>query len=66
VEIERPVTEPAARITVNGHEAGGFIGRPYRLDITRHLKSGQNTLKIGLFAPTAARLLVVPRTNLKS
>jgi hypothetical protein len=59
VEVERPISEPAGRITVNGAEAGGFIGRPYRLDITRHLKPGENTLKVAPFAPTAVRVLVM-------
>lgn len=50
--------EAAARVTVNGQYAGGFIGKPLRLDITRHLKPGQNTVRIEPFAPVSARLVV--------
>ncbi len=60
VEVEGPTTEPAGRVVVNGIEAGGFIGRPYRLDVTRHVKPGRNTLQVRPFAPTTARILVLP------
>jgi hypothetical protein len=53
--------EAAARVTVNGRDAGGFIGKPYRLTITTLLKPGTNTLRIEPFAPKQARLIVVPR-----
>ena len=53
--------EAAARVTVNGQAAGGFIGKPYRLTITTLLKPGTNTLRIEPFAPKQARLIVVPR-----
>ncbi|MEN6449426.1 MAG: glycosyl hydrolase [Thermoguttaceae bacterium] len=47
----------AAAVTVNSQRAGGLIGRPLRLDITRHLKSGENTILIEPLAPKAARLV---------
>jgi hypothetical protein len=53
--------EAAVRVTVNGRDAGGFIGKPYRLTITTLLKPGTNTLRIEPFAPKQARLIVVPR-----
>ncbi len=53
--------EEAARVTVNGAPAGGFIGRPFRLDITAHLKPGANSVRIEPFAPKSARLVVYPR-----
>ena len=37
--------EKSAAVTVNGAYAGGFIGKPYRLDITKSVKSGANTLE---------------------
>lgn len=37
--------ESFAAVTVNGAYAGGFIGAPYRLDITRSVKAGANTLE---------------------
>ena len=43
--------EAAARVTVNGKDAGGFIGRPLRLDVTRLLQPGTNTIRIEPFAP---------------
>ncbi len=46
----------AAAVTVNGVKAGGLIGRPLRLDITRHVKPGENTVTIEPLAPKAARL----------
>jgi hypothetical protein len=52
--------EEAARVTVNGTDAGGFIGAPMRLDITRWLKPGANTLRLEPFAPTSLKLLVYP------
>ena len=50
----------AAAVTVNGVQAGGLIGRPLRLDITRHVKPGENTVKIEPLAPKAARLAFYP------
>jgi hypothetical protein len=46
----------AAAVTVNGAAAGGLIGRPTRLNITAHLKPGENTIVIEPLAPRAARL----------
>ena len=37
--------ESSAAVTVNGAYAGGFIGAPYRLDITRAVKAGANALE---------------------
>ena len=56
-----PLTpETAARVTVNGRDAGGFIGNPSRLEVTRHLKPGANTLRIEPFAPESVRLAIYP------
>jgi hypothetical protein len=52
------MAEEAARITVNGRDAVGFIGRPLRLEITPYLKPGRNTIRIEPFAPSSARLAV--------
>jgi hypothetical protein len=43
--------EAAARVTVNGMYAGGFIERPLRLELSRFLKPGNNTIRIEPFAP---------------
>ena len=55
--------EEAARITVNGAYAGGFIGKPLRLDITRHVRPGNNEIRIEPFAPESARATIYPRSN---
>jgi hypothetical protein len=47
-------------VTVNGLDAGGFIGTPSRLEITRHLKPSANTLRIEPFAPESVRLAIYP------
>ncbi len=58
LELDGIKPEAAASITVNGVYAGGFIGQPFRLEVTRHLKPGNNSIKIAPFAPQTARLLV--------
>jgi len=61
LEMDALSPEEAARVTVNGAFAGGFIGRPFRLDVTKHLKTGTNTVEIAPFAPSSARLEVYAR-----
>ena len=46
----------SAAVTVNGVKTGGVIGRPTQLDITRHVKSGENAVIIEPLAPKTARL----------
>jgi hypothetical protein len=58
LEVDDLTHEAAASVTVNGQPAGGFIGRPLRLNITRFLKSGENTIRIDPFRPESARLVV--------
>jgi hypothetical protein len=58
LELDELAPEAAASITVNGVFAGGFIGKPFRLDVAKHLKSGNNSITISPFAPKTARLLV--------
>ena len=50
LELADLAPEAAARVTVNGQYAGGFIGRPFRLDVTRLLLTGPNTIRIEPFA----------------
>jgi hypothetical protein len=52
--------DEAAAVTVNGLKAGGLIGRPLRLDITRHIKPGENEVLIEPLAPKTARLAFYP------
>ncbi len=58
LEMEGLAPEEAARVAINGQYAGGVIGRPLRLEVTRHLKPGVNRFRIEPFAPKAARLVV--------
>jgi hypothetical protein len=51
------VPQGAAAVTVNGTIAGGVIGGPYRLDVTRLVKAGANTVEIAPLAPKAVRLV---------
>lgn len=60
LELGPLAPETAARITVNGSDAGGFIGKPSRLEVSRHLKAGANTFRIEPFAPESARLIIFP------
>jgi hypothetical protein len=61
LEMESIAPEEAARVTINGAYAGGFIGRPLRLDVTKHVKQGRNTIRIEPFAPSGARLVCYER-----
>ena len=58
LEVDDLVPEAAASVTVNGHFAGGFIGKPLRLNVTRFLKSGTNSIRLDPFAPKSAKLVV--------
>ncbi len=60
LELGALAPETAARIAVNGSRVGGFIGKPARLEISRHLKPGANTFRIEPFAPESVRLVIGP------
>jgi hypothetical protein len=63
LEVGPLAPETAARVTVNGHDAGGLIGKPSRLEISKHLKPGANVLLIEPFAPESVRLAIYPKAN---
>ena len=63
LELGALAPETAARITVNGNSVGGFIGKPARVEIGKHLKAGRNTFCIEPFAPEAVRLMICPMLN---
>lgn len=50
--------EKAARISINGTDAGGCIGSPLEKDITRFLKAGTNSVRIEPFAPESVQVLL--------
>jgi len=58
LELEVLAPEEAASITVNGTHAGGFIGKPFRLNVTKYLKTGSNSIIITPFAPKSAKLVL--------
>lgn len=51
--------ERAMRVAVNGADAGGFIGLPYRLEVTRYLRAGDNRIRLEPLAPSEVRLVAV-------
>ena len=51
-------SEKSAAVTVNGAYAGGFIGAPYRVDITRTVKPGANTLEAKPFRLVHPKVVV--------
>ena len=61
LEMDSIAPEGAACVTINDAYAGGVIGLPLRLEVTRLLKPGRNTVVIEPFAPTAVRLAVHER-----
>jgi hypothetical protein len=56
LEADEIAPEAAARVTINGKDAGGFIGRPLRLDVTKLLQPGTNRVAIAPFTPKSVRL----------
>ena len=59
LEMDGLSPEEAAWVTLNGKDAGGFVGKPFRLELGDRLKHGQNQIRIEPFAPRAVRLLVL-------
>jgi hypothetical protein len=56
LEMAGVAPEQAARVTVNGRDAGGVIGAPMRLEVGRLLRKGANQIRIEPFGPTGVRL----------
>ncbi|MCX6872728.1 MAG: glycosyl hydrolase [Verrucomicrobia bacterium] len=61
IELDGISPEESAAISINGKPAGGFICRPFRLDVTRFLKPGDNRVEVVPFAPKTVKLSVYPR-----
>lgn len=57
LEADRIEPEGAAHVTVNGQYAGGFIGKPYRLNIGGQIKAGDNTVELKPFAPETVKIV---------
>ena len=58
LEVADLAPEEAARVSVNRQDAGGFINRPLRLDVTRWIQAGDNLIRIEPFSPKEAKLCV--------
>lgn len=58
LELDGLEPELAARVTINEKDAGGFIGKPSRLEVAKYLKPGINQIRIEPFAPRSACLVV--------
>ncbi len=52
-----PAPEMSAAVKVNGKPAGGCIGRPFRVEVGRLLKAGENVVEIRPVSPRAARVV---------
>ena len=52
--------EQAAHVMVNGAYVGGFLSKPFRLEISSHLKNGANIIDIRPFAPEEVTLVIEP------
>jgi hypothetical protein len=63
VLVAEGLPDDCAAITINGAAAGGFLGAPTRLDVTAHLKRGQNVIEIAPLAPKAARVMIYPKAE---
>lgn len=58
--------ENSAAVEVNGAFAGGFIGAPYRLDITRAVKAGANGLETKPFRLRNPRIVITREVSPKT
>jgi hypothetical protein len=58
LEMGDVAPEAAARIAISGQDAGGFMGRPCRLEVTRFLRVRTDLIRIEPFAPLSARLVI--------
>ncbi len=61
LESDGLAPEAAARVTVNGRYAGGFLGKPLRLEVSRYLSPGANSVRVEPFAPRTVRLQFYPK-----
>ncbi|MBQ4379899.1 MAG: hypothetical protein II806_01310 [Bacteroidaceae bacterium] len=55
----------SARVIVNGKDCGTLFAVPYRIDITRQLKEGDNTLEVEVNNLPANRIAALDRRGVK-
>ncbi len=58
VFLEMDDLSEGASVKVNGKFAGGIIGKPFRIDVTKLLKPGANSVTIEPYAPKSVSLVV--------
>jgi hypothetical protein len=61
LEADEIRPEDAAAVKLNGRYVGGFVGKPYRLDLTGQVRPGGNTIEIEPFAPSTVRVIIDQR-----
>jgi len=54
----KDLPDDSAAVSINGEYAGGVIGRPGRLDITRCVKTGENKVFIEPLTPKSVRIVI--------
>ncbi len=57
LEADGIAPEAAAAVSINDRYVGGFLGKPYRLNISAYVKAGKNTVEITPFAPASVRVV---------
>jgi hypothetical protein len=57
LEADAIAPEAATAVRVNDRYAGGFIGEPFRLEITSYLQPGKNQIVMQPFAPQEVRVV---------
>lgn len=61
LETDKILPEAAANVKINGKYVGGFIGKPLRIDVTKYMKKGLNTLLIDPFAPESVNIVILKK-----
>ena len=61
--IELEDLRESARIRINGKDAGALIAHPFRIDITDHLKKGNNRIEIEVTNVSANRIRALERSG---
>jgi hypothetical protein len=64
IRLSRPLFILLAALTYCfGVSVAKYLGKPFRLDITDHLRAGENALLLEPFAPASVRIAVYGRAQ---
>ena len=58
LEAGEILPESAAKVIVNGNYVGGFLGKPFRIDVSKYMKKGANEILIEPFAPKSVNIVL--------